>query len=221
MKMLLMLMLWMPLIASAAPRMDSAVGSASPYLATVLPDHENPNLYYYFPQKSEVLIRPNGVQDFAYIESRKYRRWSYTVEAAQLTVGIQLSMNAEALNQKIAEIRAANPAAKFTPVTAFQTGVEESQGANRYFLGSECPRMAGPLEIPVYCTVQINPDLSAGFRKIIRHTQTRVLNYVYRFYGYSDGKIGEYTFSVPLKVGSLEDSPYFFDQYGNSLDSEE
>jgi len=212
--------LFFPLFASAAPRMDSAVGSETAQLVTILPDHEDPNLYYVFPQSSEVLRKSDGRQDFTYIETRKYRPWGIRVESAELAIGMRLSYETDALKQKIAEIRSSNKSAKFTAVTGFNTSVEGHQYVNQYFLDSDCPMIAGPLEVPVYCNIRIKPEMSFGFRQLIIGTQARVLSYIYHFYGFSNGSMNEYAFSVPLKVGSLDHSPYFFDQFGHPLEEE-
>lgn len=216
---LLVLSVFIVNFASAAPRMDSAIGSNTGLFATVLPDHENANLYYVFPQSSDVLLRDNGLQDFTYIEERKYTRRGYKVKSAQLNVGIRLSIAMDLLQQKIAEIKNHNPNAKFAVVTAYKTEVVGEGEFSQFFRNSNCTDIAGPLEVPVYCTVHIMPEMSYGFRKIVKSTQTRVFHYVYHFYGSVGGNLKEFSFSVPLKVGSLENGPYFFDQYGSQLES--
>ena len=206
--------------AWSAPRMDSAVGTTSVIFSTVLPDHEDSNLYYVFPQSSEVLVKNNGVQDFLYVESRKYGHFGrFRVEAAALTIGLKPSLEADDLKLKMGEIRKMNPKARFSVVTAFKTEVvgSDSEG-NPFFLGSNCPTVSGPLEVPVYCSVEVKPELSYGFRQIIKNTQTMVLHYGYYFYGMAGGKLNEYHMSVPLRVGSLDGSTYFYDQFGKSIE---
>ena len=201
----------------AAPRMDAAVGTNSFLLATVVPDHMDPNLFYVFPQASEVVLKADGTQDFLYVEDREYQRRSFEVEGARLTVGIHLTFDSSQLQQKISEIIKQNSKAKFTVITATKTEVLGTSESVPYFVNSNCAEIGGPLEIPVYCTVSIRPELSFGFRKIILNAQAFVFQYVYHFYGVVGGTEKEFAMAVPLKVGSLDRGDYFFDQDGISI----
>ena len=205
-------------LASAAPRMDTAIGSGTVMFATVLPDHQDPNLYYVFPQSSAVLTNQDGESSFLYLENRKYRLFGgYRVLSAQLQLGLKVSIENPDLKAKMDEIKTQNPNAKFSVITAFKTEVIESKKINSFFLDSSCPEVGGPLEVPIFCTVNINPILSAGFRSLIQNTEIAVLNLAYHFYGFADGKIMEFEFTVPLNVGSLDNNHYFVDQNGSPL----
>ena len=203
--------------ALAAPKMDSAIGTGKPLMATVLPDHEDPNLYYVFPQTSDVVMKPDGKMDFLYIETRKYGLGRYHVEAARLGVGIVPSISSPALEAKVVEIKATNPNAKFAVVTAFESTVSAKDENTTYFQSGRCPEVNGPLEVPIYCDLDLNPAKATAFRKILASTSIRVLHLEYKFYGFADGKIQEFAYSVPIKVGSLAGGAYFFDQNGNPI----
>lgn len=205
--------------ADAAPRMDTGVGSVDPLLATVLPDHENPNLFYVFPQTSEMTTKADGRYEFLYIENRQYRTWGRDrILGAEARVWIRPSIESAVLQQKIAEIKAANPAARFAVVSVFKTEVKTANTTDRYFLQTECSPVSGPIEVPVFCRLAIQPHLATSFKTLMKHTQARVFHYVYHFYGVSDGKMQAYQFAVPLKMGSLRGASYFVDQYGEDLD---
>lgn len=202
--------------AFAAPQMDTGVGTPGAFLATVVPDHQNAHLYYVFPQASQIASAQNGKKDFLYVEDRLYRRRSYRVQSARLSLTLAPSFEHEALSKKIEAIRKLDPAARFTPITAFQTEVVSLSNSNE-FMSSNCGALAGPLEVPVQCELNIHPRYSAGFRKILKNAHIHVLAYVYHFYGAVDGQIKAFSYSVPLRVGSLNDGEYFFDQQGREL----
>lgn len=217
-----MLLLWIlkSSIAVAAPKMDVGVGTSLPLMATVVPDHETPNLYYVFPQSSDMVVRQDGRYEFLYIENwskRPLRRSK--IQQAEARMWVRPSIESPALKQKIAEIMASNPSAKFSVVTAFKTEVTSSDREESYFLNTDCTQVSGPLEIPVYCRLEINPRLASGFKTLVRNSQARVFHYLYYFYGYANGNLREFKFAVPLKMGSLHGSGYFVDQYGDELDS--
>jgi hypothetical protein len=202
-----------------APRMDTGVGSSEPILATVVPDHEAPNLYYVFPQTSNIVMRANGRHDFLYIETRERGVWGPgRVLNAEARAWIQPSIESEPLARKIAEVKTANPAARYAVITPFKTEIVTSDASNQYIRGTDCTQVAGPLEVPVYCRLSINPRMTNGFKTLLRNSQVHVFHYLYHFYGFADGKIQEYRFSVPLRYGSLRGKGYFVDQWGRDLD---
>lgn len=204
--------------SSAAPRMDTAVGTGQPIMATVLPDHEVPHLYYVFPQTSETSKRADGSLDFLYVETWK-RRWGRDrLGHAEARLWVQPSIDSEAIRQKVAEIKAQDPAARFAVVTIFKSEIQGSDSGERYFEYSHCHPISGPLEVPVYCRLEVNVDLARGFKTLIQNSQARVFHYVYWFYGVVDGKIKAFTFAVPLKLGTIQESRYFVDQDGRPLD---
>jgi hypothetical protein len=203
--------------AVAAPRMDTGVGTQAPLLATVVPDHEDPHLYYVFPQSSETATRADGKLEFLYVETWK-RRWGPDrLQNAEARLWVRPSIESDVLKQKVAEIKAADPAARFAVVTIFKSQVVGSDSTERYFDSSSCHPIAGPLEVPVYCRLEVNVGLAAGFRTLIRYSQARVFHYVYSFYGMAGSQLKEYTFAVPLKLGMIRDAQYFVDQHGREL----
>ncbi len=203
--------------AQAAPRMDTGVGSADPLLATVVPDHEVPNLYYVFPQASETLVRADGRFDFLYIETWKTKWGPDRLMHAEARLWVRPTIDTPALKQKLAEIKASNPAARFAVVTAFKTEIVQARHQEQYFNSSECQQISGPLEIPVYCRVDIKTHLASGFKTLIQRSQAQVFHYVYSFYGFANGQIQEFKFAVPLKLGTIRDPSYFVDQWGREL----
>lgn len=205
-------------LTEAAPRMDSVVGTGKPLMATVLPDNQDPNLFYVFPQKSNVAVKDDGKQDFLYIENRHYGWGKYQVLSARLGIGIVPNINSSELDAKVAEIKATNPNAKFAVISPFQTSVlAQVNEKDSYFERVHCPEISGPLEVPVFCDIQVNPVLAKGFRKVMGSTNTQVLQLEYKFYGVVGGVTKEYAFTIPLRVGSITADGYFFDQNGDPI----
>lgn len=216
-KILFCMTILLSMSAQATPRMDVGVGDSNNYLATVIPDSVDSNLYYVFPQSSSVSIKKDGTEDFTYVENRKYGYFKYSVLSAQLNIGVSVSLDSPLLKAKLSEIKARNPNAVFTVITAYKTEMVGLNANIDYFLSSDCGRVSGPLEVPVYCTINIRPELSFGFRKLIKNTQARVFNLIYHFYGSVSGVVNSYSFSVPILIGSLSGEQYFVDQFGVPL----
>jgi hypothetical protein len=197
--------------------MDTGVGSSSPLLATVVPDHQDPNLFYVFPSQSDLVLQANGKQEFLYIENRRYSWGKFRVEAAHVSLTVRPSATSPELDLKTSEIRTANPNAKFAVVTAFKTEVITGPAHPDFFVSTYCPTVNGPLEVAVSCEVEINPLMSRAFRHLLSLTEVRVFHLVYSFYGWADGQMREYRYAVPIKMGSFDRGGYFFDQYGEPI----
>lgn len=208
---------FLPCLAHSAPVMDTAIGTPNALMATVLPDHLDANLFYVFPQESKISRDASGDQEFLYIENRRYGWGNYRVEAAYLSVGVLPSIQSPALEEKMSIISAANPNAKFAVVTVFESTVIARNEAEDYFESVSCPAVNGPIEIPVYCDIRVKPELVKGFRKAMAETNVRVFFLVYKFYGFANGQMKEFSYTVPIKVGNFGKSGAFFDQNGKKI----
>lgn len=203
--------------AQAMPDMGESVGVRGGQLATVVPDDVDKNHFYIFPQMGSILVNSKGQQQFRYVETRLYRRKSYSIQDALLSLGLKIGFDNPDLSSKIEQIKATNPKATFSTVTFVASEVTVDQTIEGKYLESSCSQIAGPAEVPVYCTLKVNPILATSFRQLIQNGPIRVLQYTYQFYGKGKGQTNLYTFTVPLVLGAFADPSLFVDQYGDPI----
>jgi hypothetical protein len=199
--------------AEAIPVMDTAVGTKTPIMTTVLPDDKNPNLYYFFPNHygishSDKTNKP----EFFYMERKT--GW-FTSEGFVNTLFEAYSSPAQ--KRKFDEIIKANPAAVFTPIPLSGGRPVPTQDFNVLLTNIQCFEKGNMIGQKIGCKWDVDNESRLAFRRMVRSDiAVQVLEYNYSFSAMYNGKFMPFNFSAAVyfsDMGNVE----FYDSDGRII----
>ncbi len=188
---------------------------------TFYPDHEDPNLYYFAPNKLGIMLDDSGIPLFNYIAGKSWGK-----HIASVTVILDIGQFRNEIEVAKANVLAGNSAAKFAPLPLKRSRV--SIGENRRFISwQQCEHTTGRFEDPVGCSFGLKSKGAQTVLKMLKNGQgTLNLSFEYRFSGLevqADGSLekARREFSVQGLLGGEVLSRYpqlFRDRSGHLLD---
>lgn len=209
------LLLWAAVV-SAAPRLDTAAGSGEIIISTVVPDSQDPNLYYFFPRNYRI-SQHGGKMQFTYYETKNL----LGVSGAYAVMVMSATVDRVNLDAKIQEIKAQNPNAKFAPITVINSTISQMLTLPGPTLEEvKCQTSGNTLGQDVGCELVIKTRSREVFIKAIRRNLSNVLSLTYSFAAQVNGQVREVTHSLPIIFGDVGDGNYFFDGDGNPIPDE-
>jgi hypothetical protein len=203
-------------VCFATPVMDTAVGTGTPVLATVVPDDKDPNQYYFFPNHYELAKDP-ATQRMAFAYFEKSEGFWGIVKGFVNTVFEPFV--ADQMKTKFDEILKMNKNAKFTSIVFTSSGlITPNEDFNGLISDVSCPKIGNQNGGQIYCSWKVPSDSRKAFRRAARgKVLVQVLEYDYSFIGIVGGRQQTFQHAVPVYFTNLGAGDYFFDQNMNPI----
>jgi len=208
--------LFFSLTTLATPVMDTLVGTPTEYMVSVAPDDKDPNLYYFFPNHFGLAQNPtNNMKLFSYIEKCE-NFWCFSTPAYVNTI-FEAGVSPQ-LTQKLAEIKKANPNAKFTPIPILSSSFFKTNVFNVLLSGVACQEQGNLLGQQLACVWKVDDSNRTTFRRAVRQNiLVQVLSYGYSFIGMVRGQAMTFNQAIPVYVSDLDKGNYFLDSNGRVI----
>lgn len=212
MKLLLFCAMLAGSIAKATPVLEQGVGTVTPYTVTILPDDQDKNLFYFFPNHYG-LSQLGDRKAFSCLQSRLASGAS--IVECNMIFDAELSTDT---TKKIQEIKATIPQAKFSPVPYTKMTIILNKNTHPYLADVECQRNGSETGQEVTCDWKVNPSKFLPFRRmILDNALVEVMQYEAQFIAVVDHQKISVPYTIPIYVSDLGKGDYFFDSNGNVL----
>lgn len=193
--------------ASALPVLNS--GTAGAEMVTVLPDHENKNLYYLAPTVFVVAKDSTGAPNFSYIEYYS----SGGSKRAVLQTTLRPDFSYEAIEKAKAEIRKYNPAATFTALPFESTKVNFTDALKDLMIATDCKHQAGTVADEQTCAFKLSRRGIKVITPMLRRGLAIATQFAYQINGVRKNADGSYQnqqnpYQVAGRIGGTELAQY-------------
>lgn len=199
--------------AFAVPVVDTAVGTSTPYYVTVLPDDTDKNLYYFFP--FQYSLSDNGkFKNLSCAGNPQGTRGGFS---AYCSLSFTAAFHPD-LQKKLAEIKAANPQARFTVIPFAKSTVVALGSTVTHLKSAKCQEFAGPVGTQVACQWLVLPGRYDIVRKALLANGPVLVMAINATYYAMVGKNEQMIpLTIPMYAQNLENGNYFFDGRMNPL----
>jgi hypothetical protein len=201
-------------MAQAVPVIDTATGTTSGLLVTILPDSVDKNLYYFFPTNWGVATSVKSKKPaFSYIE---YSTGWFSPPQATVTAAFAAE-GAPDLDLKLKEILKDNALAKFTPIPILSARYVPHKNFAKWITNVDCFEKGNTIGQIIGCTWTATVDSGRTFYRVVKGTGIiQVLEYNYVFGAMVNGKYTEISHSAGIYLDGLENGD-FWDADGRKM----
>lgn len=198
--------------SNATPILEQGIGSTTPYAVTILPDDNDQNLFYFFPNHLGLAALGNK-KAFSCSEKKSWLSGS----SVDCNMIFEAVISPDTI-KKMEEIKVGNAQAKFSPMPYSLMSIGVSTSIHPYLKAVECQPFGAETGQQVSCNWSVHHSQFRAFRRLILdNALVEVMHYSASYIAIGAGQKLTVPFAIPIYVANLGQGDYFYDYRGNTI----